>query len=480
MQLNSQSPLSGKLVVWRAFVFQFLRDLVDAVRGKSHDYTSGSISRAITLLAIPMVLEMIMESVFTLVDVFFVSRLGAEQVAVVGITESMMTLVYAVAIGLSMAAAAMVSRRVGEKNPEQARSAALQSVYLAIAVSVPFFLVGFFFPHRILQIMGATPEMIALGSNYMRIMISGNLVVILLFVHNAVFRGAGDAALAMRALWLANGLNIILDPCLIFGLGPFPEWGLTGAAVATTTGRGIGVLFQLAVLFRGRGVIHFSLQDLAPQWNLMRRLFSLSLGGIFQWLIATSSWIALVRIVAEFGDEAVAGYTIGIRLIVFAILPAWGLSNAAATLVGQNLGARQPDRAERSVWLSAVYNMVFLGSVGVLFIIFAGPLLDFFEPTAAVRKHGTDCLTIISYANIMLALGLVVVQSFNGAGDTRTPTAVNLICYWVIQIPVAWLLAVGLDLGPQGVFIAVAIAESALAILGAYIFRIGRWKTREI
>jgi len=465
----------------RSWARRFLGDLRDALVGKPHDYTQGAISRSILLLSIPMILEMIMESIFAVADVYFVSQLNAaEAIATIGLTESVLTLVFAVAIGLSMSATAMVARRVGEKNYEAAAVAAVQAIYLGVLISLPFGVAGVVFASDILRLMGGSEAVAAVGSANVAIMLGGNVFIMLLFLINAAFRGAGDPAVAMRVLWFANGLNLILDPCLIFGWGPFPAMGVTGAAVATTIGRGLGVAMQLWLLFRGRGSLQVRRRHLAPRWDVMGRLFTISLGGIFQFLIATSSWIALVRIVALFGDSAVAGYTIGIRVIIFAILPAWGLSNAAATLVGQNLGARQPERASRSVWLSSVYNMVFLSSVAVVFIIFTEPIVGLFTDDPDILRYGVNSLRFISYGYPFYALGMVMVQAFNGAGDTYTPTTINFFCYWLFQIPLAYALAQGQGLGPDGVFMAVAIAECVLSLVGAWVFSRGRWKRKTV
>jgi len=458
----------------------FWGDVREAVAGTQRDFTEGSIGRAITLLAIPMVLEMAMESVFGIVNVFWVGRLGADAVATVGITESLLTLVFAVAMGLSMAATAMVARRIGEKDLRGAAVAAVQSIALGLAVSLSIGVVGFLLTPRFLQLMGASPSIVATGSGYATLILGGNVTILLLFLLNAVFRGAGDAVIAMRSLWLGNLVNIVLDPCLIFGWGPFPEMGLMGAAVATNLGRGAGVLYQILILLRGRSrvQVHSDILRLEPQ--VMLRLLRVSMGGIFQFLIATASWLGLVRIIASFGSSALAGYTIALRIIVFAILPSWGMSNAAATLVGQNLGAGKPDRAERSVWRTGLYNMLFLGCVAVAFIIFAEPLIRIFTRDPAVVPIGTACLRYVSYGYGFYAYGMVMVQAFNGAGDTVTPTTINLFCYWLFEIPLAYALALPLGLGVKGVFLAITIAESTIAIVGILAFRRGRWKKRKI
>jgi len=452
----------------------------EALRGSRQDYTEGPIGRAVVLLAIPMVLEMVLESVFAVVDVFWVSRLGADAVATVGITESMLALIYAVAIGLSMGAAATVARRIGEKNPDGAARAAVQSIGLGIAVAVPIGIAGALLAPRLLGLMGASPSVITNGSNFTRIMLGANVVILLLFLINAIFRGAGDASIAMRALWLANAFNLVLDPCFIFGLGPFPRLGVVGAAVATTCGRGIGVLFQFWTLSRGRGRVVIRREHLMLEPAAMWRLLRISGNGIFQVMIGTASWIGIVRILSTFGSAVVAGYTIGLRIIVFAILPSWGLSNAAATLVGQNLGAKKPDRAERSVWIAALYNMIFLGGVGLLFVLFARPLIGLFSKDPSITPYGVDCLRIISYGFLFYAFGMVMTQAFNGAGDTWTPTRLNLFTFWLWEIPLAYWLSRRTGMGPRGVFVAIAIAFSTLAVVSVTIFRRGKWKEKKV
>jgi putative MATE family efflux protein len=451
-----------------------------ALIGKELEFTTGPIGRAIVLLAIPMVLEMVMESVFALTDAFFVSRLGTDAVATVGLTEAMISILFAVAIGSGMATTAMVARRIGEKDTAGARVAAAQSIILGLLLTVVVALPGMLFAKDLLRLMGGTPELIASGHGYTRVLFGGSATIMLLFLLNAVFRGAGDAAIAMRVLWIANGVNIVLDPCLIFGLGPFPELGVTGAAVATTIGRGVGVAIQFWVLFRGSSRIHVAWSDFSLQWKLILRLFRLSVGGILQILIGTTSWVVLVAIIGRFGPAAVAGYTLAIRLVIFAILPAWGLANAAATLVGQNLGADQPDRAETSVWLTGIYNMFFLLGVAALFIAGARPLIAIFSVEPEVLRYGVSCLRWVSYGYPFYAWGMVMEQAFNGAGDTYTPTIINLFCYWVFQLPFAYLMAHSAGFGPTGVFVAIAAAESLLAVAALLVFRRGRWKHRVV
>jgi len=452
----------------------------EALRGSHHDYTSGPLGQAILLLAIPMVMEMVMESVFAVADVFWVAHLGADAVATVGLTESLLTLIYTAAMGLSIGVTAMVARRIGEKNPDAAAEAAVQGIALGLLVAAVIAVVAVPLAPRLLAMMGATPVVQALGSSYARVMLGGNAVILLLFLINAIFRGAGDAAIAMRVLWLANALNIVLGPCLIFGVGPFPRLGVTGAAIATTIGRGTGVLYQLYRLRRGDARVAIRRAQLKLQPAVMRMMLRLSGTGTLQVLIGTASWIGLVRIISSFGSEAVAGYTIAIRIIVFALLPSWGLANAAATLVGQGLGAGKPDRAERAVWLAGFYNMVFLGTVGALFVAFAGPIVSVFTRDSAVAPVAVLCLRTISYGFLFYAYGMVLTQSFNGAGDAWTPTWINVACFWLWEIPLAFLLARHAGLGPRGVALAVMIAFSTVAVVSALLFRRGRWKLRRV
>ncbi len=451
-----------------------------ALTGKELDFTSGPIGRAIVLLAIPMVLEMVMESVFALTDAFFVSRLGTDAVATVGLTEAMISILFAIAFGTGMATTAMVARRFGEGDVRGAGVAAAQSIVLGVVLTLAVAVPGVVFAEQLLSLMGGSPELVASGRGYTQVLFGGSATIMLIFLLNAVFRGAGDAAIAMRVLWIANLINIVLDPCLIFGIGPFPELGVTGAAVATTVGRGVGVAMQLWVLFRGSSRIRITLRDLIPRLHVLVRLFRLSLGGILQLLIGTASWVVLVGIVGGFGSAAVAGYTIAIRLIVFAILPSWGLANAAATLVGQNLGAGQPERAEISVWRAGLYNMFFLLGIAVVFISASGPLIRLFTIEPAVVEFGVSCLVWVSIGYPFYAWGMVMVQAFNGAGDTYTPTVINFFCYWLFQLPLAYVLAHIAGMGPTGVFAAITIAESLIAVVGIAIFRRGRWKTREV
>ncbi len=455
---------------------RILRIFKDAIKGKEKNFTSGSINRAIVYLSIPMILEMIMESLFAVVDVFFVSQVSVDAVSTVGLTESVITIIYSIAIGLSMAATAIVARRVGEKNREGASRAAVQAIILGVLVSMITGVAGFMLADEVLGLMGATEEMIAEGVGYTRIAFGTNMVIMLLFLLNGIFRGAGDASLAMASLWVANIINIILDPLFIFGIGPFPELGVMGAAVATSIGRGIGVIFQLIILFRGWGIIQLAARHWRPRWELIKKIFKIGLSGTMQFLISSASWIFLMRIIAIFGSESIAGYTIAIRLIIFTILPAWGLANAAATLVGQNLGAGQPDRAETSVWRAAFYNMLFLLTVSIVFFLAAESLMGLFTEMPRVIEAGVLSLRIICVGYIFFAYGMVISQAFNGAGDTRTPMFINLFCFWLMEIPLSYFLSVTLGMGLAGVCWAIAGSETALAIIAIIIFRKGKWK----
>jgi len=458
------------------FIYLFKK----ALKGNHQDFTKGSIGIAAFLLAVPMVLEMLMESIFAITDIFFVSGLGAQAVAVVGLTEAILTLLYAVAIGLSMAVTATIARRYGESNTEKANIVAGQTLWLGMIVALLIGFIGLNYAQDILALMGADAALIESGKSYTTIMLTGSITILYLFLINAIFRGAGDASVAMRSLWLANGINIVLDPILIYGIGPFPELGLTGAAVATTIGRGTGVIYQLVHLFGYDSKIKLSIHHLTFNLAVSLKLLKVSFGGVIQFLIATASWIALVRIVSTYGSSAVAGYTIAIRVVMFTILPAWGLSNAVATLVGQNLGAGKPERAEQSVWRIAKYNVYFLLSVAVVFIAVPEPIIGFFTQDRQVIQYGVDCLRFISYGYGFFAIGMIVVQAFNGAGDTMTPTKINFVCYWLIQIPLAYFLAKSLAMGPSGVFLAITISQSMLAVIGVWVFRKGLWKLKTI
>jgi putative MATE family efflux protein len=452
----------------------------EALRGSHQDFTTGSLNRAILLLAIPMILEMVLESLFAVVDVFWVGRLGANAVATVGLTESLQSLVWAIGLGLSLSTTAMVARRIGEKDPAAAAVAGVQAVIIGLSVSVLVGVPCLFYAPTLLRLMGASPQIISVGSGYARIALGGSGVIVMLFLNNAIFRGAGDAAIAMRLLWVSNIINLVLDPCLIFGWGPFPKLGVTGAALATFTGRSIGVLYQFYRLLRGTERIRILVSQIHVNFQVLLRLLRVSLTGILQFAIAHTSWIGLVRIVSIFGSAALAGYTIGIRILIFVILPSWGLSNAAATLVGQNLGAKQPERAQISVWRTGFYNMLFLGLIGVIFLIFATPVVRLFTNDPAVVPLAATCLRILSYGNIGYAYGMVMLQAFNGAGDTVTPTYVHFFGFWMLEIPLAYFLAIPAHLGANGVYISIVVAEGAIAVAGILLFRRGRWKGQQI
>ncbi len=454
--------------------------LKEAVRGSHLDYTEAPIGRAVILLAVPMVLEMLMESVFAVVDIFFVGRLGADAVATVGLTESLMFTVYALAIGISIGASATVARRIGEKDPHRAAVAAVQAIWLGLGVAVILGAIGAAFGPNLIAAMGASDAVLATGSTFSRVMLGGCGTVTLLFLINAIFRGAGDAAIAMRVLWFANTINVILGPCLIFGLGPFPEMGVTGAATATTIGRGCGVLYQLYHLTRPGGRLQITRAHLAADPEAMRSILRISGTATFQNFVGTASWMGLIRILSGFGSAAVAGNTIGIRIVLFALLPSFGVSNAAATLVGQNLGAGRPDRAEAAAWKAGLYNTICLGTVGVFFLLFAPLLISIFTTDPEVVPYGVRCLRIVAAGFFFYGYGMVLTQAFNGAGDTRTPTWINLFCLWLWEIPLAWVLAYPVGLGPTGVFIAVSVAFSTLALVSAWMFSKGTWKTKQV
>ena len=451
-----------------------------ALAGMRHDYTQLPLGRAILLLAIPMVLEMIMESIFAVADIFWVSKIGPDAVATVALTESMLILVYAFAMGLAMGAAAVVARRIGERDPAGAARAAVQAILLGLGLAAIVGTAGALFAPRLLGAMGGSAAVVEIGGTFARVMLGGSVTVILLFLINAAFRGAGDPTVAMRTLWLANGINIVLGPCLVFGWGPFPRLGVTGAAIATTIGRGVGVLYQLRALAAGRGHLSVRREHLAVDPGILSTILKLSGTGILQIFIATSSWAGLVRIVAAFGSAAVAGYGIAIRVVLFALLPSWGMANAAATLVGQNLGAGRPDRAEQAVWRASLYNLVFLGSAGGLFVLFGEPIMRWFSADPQVVAHGSHALRIVSAGFLFYAYGMVVTQSFNGAGDTRTPTLINLFCYWLLEIPLGWVLARPLGMGPTRVFVAVLVAFSTTAVVSVLLFRRGTWKRKKV
>ena len=456
------------------------RLLKDALRGKEYDYTQGSLSTAIFLLAIPMVFEMVMESVFALVDIYFVSQVSTNAVATIGLTESVVSLIYAVAVGISMAATAVVSRRIGEGDQEGAKNAATQVIYLGLGVSIVFSLVGIYFAKEILGLMKASPDLIEEGYQYTQILIGGNTTIVLLFLINAIFRGAGNASYAMWVLIFSNALNIILDPLFIFGIGPFPELGVKGAAVATTIGRGSAVILQLLLLWLGKSRVQLALRHLKLQLAIVSNLVRISWGGIGQFLIGTSSWVFLMRIMSEFGSEVLAGYTIAIRIVIFCLMPAWGLSNAAATLVGQNLGANAPDRAAKAVWQTGKYNALFMGTLSILFLVWSKPIVSIFSPVEEVINTGSLCLRVFALGYVFYAFGMVLIQSFNGAGDTKTPTYINFVCFWMFQLPLAYFTALSVEWGPVGVMISIVLAEILLTLISAYYFRLGKWKTIKV
>jgi putative MATE family efflux protein len=473
MAYESTNENRSLLQRMRAFVGEALSD-------NETDFTVGPINRALGLLAIPMMLEMAMEAVFAVVDIAFVSRLGTNAIAAVGLTEALITVLYALAIGLGMGVTAMISRRIGARDPIAAAYVMGQAIWVGAAISLVIGTLGVIFAADLLRMMGASEGVIAEGKGFTAMLLGGNASILYLFLLNAGFRGAGDAPVALRALTLANGLNIMLDPCFIFGLGPFPELGVTGAAVATTIGRGVGVVYLFWYLFAGKGRLGFQLHNLAIVPELIMRMIRISMGGIGQFLIATSSWIAIIRVVALYGSAPIAAYTIAIRLIEFVFLPAWGLGNAAATLVGQNLGAARPDRAEKSVWIASRYNVIFMSVLGIIFIVLAPQIVGLFTDDAEILAYGISCLRIMGFGYPMYAVGMIVIQALNGAGDTRTPSLLNFIVFWLIQIPLAYWLATSAGLGPNGVFLAIVIAESILTILGVMVFRRGKWRTEQV
>jgi len=458
----------------------FWSSVREALKGSHQDFTKGNLNRAILLLAIPMVLEMVLESLFAVTDIFWVGRLGANAVATVGITESMLALVFAIGLGVAMSTTAMVARRIGEKDPEDAAIAGVQAIIVGLAISLVIGIPAGIFAPQLLRAMGASPELVATGSGYARIALGGCGAIIMLFLNNAIFRGAGDAAIAMRLLWVSNIINLVLDPCLIFGIGPFPRMGVTGAALATLTGRSVGVLYQFYRLAKGTERIHVMARHLRIHVQVMLRLLRVSVTGMLQFAIANVSWIVMVRIISVFGGAAVAGYTVAIRIVIFFILPSWGLSNAAATLVGQNLGAKKPDRAAQAVWQTGFYNMMFLGIIGLFFIVFATPVVRLFVNDPAVVSIAAAGLRTFSCGNIAYAYGMVMLQAFNGAGDTMTPTIVNFFGFWVLEIPLAWLLAISANLRGEGVFLSIVIAQFSVAAAGMVLFRQGRWARQKI
>lgn len=440
------------------------------------NYTEGSIARATFLLSVPMILEMLMEALFAIVDIFFVAGLGSAAVATVGLTEAVISLIYAVSIGLSMAATALIARRFGERNPEAAAVVAGQVIWVGVLVSLIVAVTGWYNAERILRLMGASDEVVEMGTTYTGLMFAGSFTIVFLFLNNAIFRGAGDATVAMRALVLANGINIVLDPILIYGLGPIPGMGLTGAAIASIVGRGCGVVYQVYYLLARNRRIRVALSDLVLRIGIIRDLLRISVGGMAQFLISTASWIFLMRLVAEHSADAVAGYTIAIRVILFVILPVWGLSNAVATLVGQNLGAGRADRAERTVWLVVGYNLAYMAVIALVLIAFPEWIMAFFVDSPEVVSNGIQSLRILSYGFIFLAVGSVVVQAYNGAGDTLTPMWINIFAFWVLQIPLAWTLTNAAGWGPEGVYWSVFVADVTMSVMGVAVFLRGRWK----
>lgn len=459
---------------------RLLNDIWDAIRGFEHDYTSIKLGKAIMLLSIPMVVEMLMESLFAILDIFFVSRLGDEAISVVGLTESLMTIVYAIAIGLAMATTGIVARRIGEKKDRDASIAASQAILLGVLISVIIGVIGIVYADNILELMNAEKKVIDLGSPFTRIMLGGNLVIMLLFINNAIFRSAGAPALSMRVLLIANAINIVLDPCFIFGLGPFPELGVTGAAVATNIGRGIGVLYQFYLLFKHKSRIDLRLSDFILRIKVMWKVLYLSGGGIMQYLIATSSWVILYRILANYKSEVIAGYTIAIRVFVFFLLPAWGFSNAASTLVGQNLGANNPGRAERSVWYTSLVTGVYMLMALLGFVFLPEFFIKIFADGGKSYEVGIACLKIMGYGMVFYGFGMIIAQAFNGAGDTYTPTVLNFICFWMVEIPLAYYLSKNAGMNENGVFYAVLTSETLLALLGILVFLRGKWKLRTV
>tara|TARA_R110000796_G_scaffold159169_3_gene275831 strand:- start:92388 stop:93797 length:1410 start_codon:yes stop_codon:yes gene_type:complete len=464
----------------KSSIKKFIRYFKIAITGKEEDFTTGSIRKAIFMLSIPMILEMLMESTFALVDMIFVSQVSTNAIATVVLTESVITLVYALAIGLSMAATAVVARRTGEKDMEGASKTAVQAIFLGTIIATVIGVFGIIYPKEILGLMGGEPDLIEEGYRYTQIMIGGNITVVLLFLINAVFRGAGNASIAMWTLVLSNGINIILDPMFIFGFGPIPAYGVEGAAIATNIGRGVAVIGQLVVLFMGGSRIKVGLKDLVFRGKIMWGLIKVSLGGIGQFIIGTSSWVILTRIISEFGSDVLAGYGISIRVMMFTMMPAWGMSNAAATLVGQNLGAGQPDRAEKSVWTTAKYNAIFMVSISVIYLLFAKTIVGWFKGDIAVVEAGALSLQVIAAGYVFYAYGMVLTQSFNGAGNTKVPTVINFFCFWLFQIPVAYVAALILGWGPLGVYLAITLSETLIAAVSWYWFKKGKWKTFKV
>jgi putative MATE family efflux protein len=477
---NQPKSISMQLRPVASKLKRLWKDIVESVSGTEQDFTKGSLNRALLLLSIPMVLEMMMESLFAIFDTLFVARLGTGALATIAYTEGMMTIFYAVGIGFSMATTALVARRIGEKDKKSAAKVAAQAIMVGFGFSIIMAIPGIFYPKELLTLMGADPETMTQGYLYTSYMMSFNVVIMLLFIINAVFRSSGDAAISMKVLFVANVMNIILDPCLIFGFGPFPELGIKGAAIATVIGRGSAVLYQFYMLFKGSGRIHLIISDFKVNLITILKLIKLSYGGIGQYLIATSSWLILVRILSEFGDDVVAGYQIALRIIIFSILPSWGLSNAASTMVGQNLGAKDTGRAELSVWRTAYLNVVIMILVAAILLYDPAFYIGLFVDDDLVIGYGAQALKIISLGYLSYAFGMTMPQAFNGAGDTTTPTWINFISFWMVQIPMAYLLAMVFGFEETGVFASIVIGETVLAILGIWIFRRGKWKLKEV
>ncbi|TGL16374.1 MATE family efflux transporter [Leptospira levettii] len=456
------------------------KDLKKALSGSEEDYTEISLRKAIFLLSVPMILELVLESVFAVVDIYFVGSLGASAVATVGLTETYLFLLYAIAMGLSFSVTAIVARRIGEKEKDLAGIAAIQSIWIAILSSIPFSIAGIYFSKELLLLMGADEWILNEGYHYMQWMLGGNLIVILLFLINAVFRGAGDAAISMRVLWLANGLNILLDPIFIFGWGPIPAFGITGAAIATNIGRGIGVLFQFWLLFRGGKHIKILKSHLTIEWETIHGILKTSLGGIGQMIVGMTSWIFIMRILSEFGSQTIAAATIALRTMMFTLMPSWGMSNAVATLVGQNLGAGKPDRAEQSVWVTGFCNMCYLVLVSLVYFFLSERIIGIFTSDPKVIIIGSEWLRIVSYSYFVYAWWMAASQAFNGAGDTMTPTKINVIFFWIIQIPLAFTLGKYFEFGYSGVFWAMMLTETSVGIYTLWLFTKGKWKDTKV
>jgi putative MATE family efflux protein len=475
MENNSQKKSQSRVTAASLWL-----DIKDALSGSEADYTEVSMRKAIFLLSVPMVLELILESVFAVVDIYFVGKLGASAVATVGLTETYLFLLYSIAMGISFSVTAIIARRIGEKEPEKAAISAVQAIVIAIFASIPFAIAGIFFSKELLALMGADEWVLSNGYPYMQWMLGGNVVITLLFMINAVFRGAGDAAIAMKVLWIANGLNIVLDPILIFGWGPIPAYGITGAAIATTLGRGIGVCFQLWLLFNSGKHIRIFVSHLKMEWETIIGILKTSFGGIGQMIVAMTSWIFIMRILAEFGSQTVAGATIALRVMMFTMMPSWGMSNAVATLVGQNLGAGKPDRAEQSVWFTGFCNMGYLILVSIIYFLFAESLIALFTDDQDVIQIGSKWLTIVSYSYFVYAWWMSASQAFNGSGDTMTPTKINIVFFWIIQIPLAYLFGKELEFGYEGVFWSMMLTETSVGLFTLWLFTKGKWKETKV